>query len=158
MRAALTTAVAAALAMLAAAPPAAADDLIYRYRPSQHLSVLKAYSQQPYWHMLAECAGIYGALVNRYQATGQPGRADAAKAEGVSFLNLATSRLARDRGIARDEALKLAATKVEAGRASAEQMLSEKLRDRQVSHEQVIELFCSQISDAHASAERFARR
>ena len=135
------------------AGPAAANDLIYRHRPMQHLSVLKGYNNQPYWRVLSECAGIYGGLANHYQTSGDR-RLDAAKSHGVRFLNAATWRLQRDRGLNPQQALDLAREPVETGRVTVSQLLGqESPRDR--SHEQMIEMFCSQVMDAHDSALRF---
>ena len=138
------------------AQPAAAEDLIYRFRPMQHLSVLKAYNHQPYWKVLSECAGVYGGLVNHYQSQGSP-RLNAAKAEGVRFLNAATSRLQKDRGLDAQQALDLTREPVETGRLSATQMLAEPSPPNR-SHEQMIEMFCTQIMDAHDSSSRWAGR
>ena len=138
------------------AQPAAAEDLTYRFRPMQHLSVLKAYNHQPYWKVLSECAGIYGGLVNHYQTQGSP-RLGAAKAEGVRFLNAATARLQKDRGIDAQQALELTREPVESGRVTAMQMLAEPTPPSR-SHEQMIEMFCTQVMDAHDASSRYARR
>ena len=143
----------ALIAVLAAASPASAADMLYRYKPSQ-LSTLRGYNNQPYWAMLAECAGVYGSLTNRFQDTGDA-RAGAAKAKGVEFFNLASERITRDRGVSSREAMPLLAARVDAGRAMGAQMLSEKPRDNVVSHEQLIDLFCTQVHGAYASALRF---
>ena len=158
MKALMTrTMLAASFAAALGAGPASADDLMFRYQPMKHINVLKAYGGTPYWGVLAECAGVYGALVNRYETTGQGALAGAAKAEGVRFLNTATARLQMDRGLAPGEALELTKERVEIGRQSGQQMLSEPPA-RGLRHEQVIEMFCSQVDQAHRSAARFARR
>lgn len=137
--------------------PAAADDLIYRYSPFQ-LEALKAYNRQPYWRPLAECAGIYGALVNHHQTAGRDAAAATARAEGVRFLTVARDRLTSDRGLKPKEATRLTLESVETGRNAGETLLMAKPVVGGVGREQLIELFCSQVDDAHRSALRFTRR
>ena len=149
----IATASVALAAVLMAAQPAAAADMLYRYKPTQ-LSTLRGFNHQPYWALLAECAGIYGSLTNRLQDQGDP-RADAAKAQGVAFFNLANARLTQDRGLTSEQARPLLVERVDAGRASGMQMLSEPPYDRTVNNEQVIDLFCSQVHGAYKSALRF---
>ena len=147
------------IALLVAAglgSPASSEDLSFRYGPS-HLRALQAYNSQPYWAMLAECGGIYGALVNRYESQGQTQAIEPAKAEGVRFVRMAAAQLATDRGITQAEALSLVAARVETGRDAGVTMLSEPASSG-LKHEQVIDMFCTQISDAHKSALRFSKR
>lgn len=142
-------------AMLAA-QPALADDLVYRYKPSQ-LNTLSAYNRQPYWHLLAECAGMYGGLVAHFDSRGSAAMADRAKAQGIAYLNKATDRLSKDRGLSADEARRIAVPRVEVGRGSTEGILREPPA-RGLKHEQIIDLFCTQVDDAYASSLRFVTR
>ena len=144
------------LGLAAAAAPTMAEDLLYRHR-NANLNTLKSYEGQPYWAMLAECAGIYGSLANRRQAQGKAEVASAAKAQGIWFLKTATSQLAADRRLPQGEALRLASERVDAGRQTGEAMLGEWAATG-LKHEQVIELFCGQVSDTHQAAQRSAGR
>ena len=139
-----------------ASQPVLAEDMTYRYKPSQ-LSALSTYNRQPYWHMLAECAGMYGGLVPHFQSQGRAGLADQAKAQGVAYLNKATDRLSKDRGVSADEARRIAVARVDIGRGSTEGMLREPNASG-LKHEQIIDLFCTQVEEAYASSLRFVKR
>lgn len=138
------------------ASAAHANDLVYRYRVQAELPVLRNYDNQPYWRALAECAGIYGVLSNRYEAAGMDRPALTAKDRGVSFLRAADERLQTDRGVGREEARSLTVPAVDAGRQSAGALLRTP-PERGYSHEQIIDAMCSQLTDRHAEAARAAR-
>ena len=142
-----------AAALVAAAGPAAAADLAFKYR-TQHVEALRGYHNQPYWKVLAECAGIYGSLVGRYEAAGDAPRAQAARRQGVGFANAAMARLRADRGVGPGEALDLIRDEVETGRASSLALLGSG-SVQGLRHEQVLDLFCTQVDEAHARAARF---
>lgn len=143
--------------LAASAAPAVAEDLLFTFKASRHLDVLDAYNRQPYWALLAECGGVYGALANRYEDRAQAAQGEVARAEGVRFARLAMSQLNRDRGLGEKEALALIRERVDRGRDIGIQLLSERPA-REHAHEQFVEMFCTQITDAHTSALRFSKR
>ena len=145
----------AIVAALVASTPAAAADLAFRYK-KENVGALQGYNGRPYWRMLSECAGIYGALSNRYENQGNAAAAEAAKTQGVAFAKAATARLQADRSLAPSDALALIGADVDAGRASGEALFREPPA-RGLRHEQVLDLFCSQIDQAHTKAARFTR-
>jgi hypothetical protein len=103
--------------------------------------------------VLAECAGIHGALANRYQAAGREPDFQAAKSRGVEFLQTANRRLRADRGLPAAEAQALTAEAVDKGRAAGATFLARKPASGH-SHEQLIDLLCSQVGERHARATR----
>ena len=101
------TALALAAALLAG--PATASDLIYRHAGDEGPDLLEGSDGRPYWVMLSECAGFYGAMAN--MATSE---ADYERdlASGRTWLNLAIERLSADRSIGRAEAIALVEPRV----------------------------------------------
>jgi hypothetical protein len=131
---------------------AEAADLLYTYRPVE-VAPLKGYEGQPYWRVLAECAGIHGALANSYQRSARQSDFQAAKARGVHFLQTANQQVRRDRGVTEAEARALTTEAVDAGRAAGAAFLSMRPASS-YSHEQLIDLLCTQVSERHARALR----
>lgn len=106
----------ALIAALAAAAPATAGDRAFSKTNASVLT--EGYVGQPLWSLLASCAGAEGAAHAYYSQRSKPAKADAAKAAGTQFLDLAVNRLVADRHIDRDAALQMTVPVVEVGRAS----------------------------------------
>jgi hypothetical protein len=138
-----------------ASPAMAQDDLLYTYRKVE-VGPLKGYDNQPYWRVLAQCAGVHGALANRYEDAGRAADYAAAKARGVWFMRAATSRLQADRGASAEDAHRLAAAEVDVGRDAGRVMLSERPASG-YTQEQLIDVLCTQVGERHEKAAR-ARR
>ena len=149
---------AAVLAVIlgAACPAQAAGDLLYTYKPAE-IRPLKSYNNQPYWRLLAQCAGLHGALANRYQAAARDADHRAAVSRGVLFLRTAMQRISADRGLPSDAARVLAAEEVEAGRVAGVELLSGRPASG-YSHEQLFDLLCTQVATRHEAALRHQRR
>jgi hypothetical protein len=139
------------------ASPAAAGDALYHYRPAEELPVLRSYHRQPYWRALAECAGIHGVMMDRFQAVGQVQAADVSRQYAVSMLHRANQRLQADRGLTDKEALALTAPMVEAGRGSGEALLGADRSGRPHSPEQIAVGMCGQLADRDAQLSRTSR-
>ena len=143
-------------AILAGAPSilqAQAGDLIYTYRPAE-IAPLKGYDGQPYWRLLAQCAGVHGAFANRYGASGQTKEQKASMAHGVAFLRMAETQIRRDRGLAETEVRSLTIAAVDEGRDGAEALLAAPTASG-YSHAQLADAFCSQITNSHKRAARW---
>ena len=97
---------AAALALAAAplllAGPALAGDLLYEAAPD---SLTESLDGQPYWSTQAQCAGLFGAAAQHLDGRGDSAGAEEAGQLAVSFANHAITRLTRDRGLTRKQAL-----------------------------------------------------
>lgn len=117
------------------------------------MPVLKGYDNQPYWRVLAQCAGVHGALANRYEDTGRAQDYQAAKTRGVVFVNAATRRLGADRGLSEADARRLVAEEVDVGRDAGKTLLTGRPASG-YSHEQLIDALCTQVSDRHDKAAR----
>ncbi|ATQ41525.1 hypothetical protein [Caulobacter mirabilis] len=72
--------------------------------------------EKPYWVLQAHCSGFFGATSNYLTAKGDTQRADAAKAQGVSFFQAAVDRLVKDRQVTREVAIASVAEVVDKGR------------------------------------------
>jgi hypothetical protein len=145
-----------ALTALACALPAqAGSDLLYTYRPVE-LASLKGYHNQPYWVVLAQCAGVHGALVHRYEGAGRAIDHQSAKARGVQFARLAIQRIRADRGVSEEEARRLVAAEADVGRDAGRVLLS-KRPESGYSHEQLIDVLCTQVGERHERAARGRR-
>lgn len=156
-RSVLRGAAAAGLLASTLTPSAAvAEDLLYKYKITD-LAALKGYNRKPYWRVLAECAGLHGALSNKLQSDGHSQGAAISKARGVALLRTSMERLRADRGLAEPEALKLTGEAVDAGREAGVQMVSEPTASG-FSHTQLVDLVCTQVEERHARAARFVRR
>lgn len=138
----------AALAVLSAVPASAAD-LLYLRRPAD-LDVLARYHQQPYWRALGACAGMHGAMVNRYEAEGRVAEGTQAKAQGLSFMRAALRQARADRGLGASEAIDIVTPAVEEGRMLGSALL--RRRPGGYTPEQVVDAMCSQVSARHARA------
>ena len=149
IRAVLTIAL---LAIFGGSSNAQTGDLSYNYRPAE-IAPLKGYDGQPYWRLLAQCAGVHGTFANRYGAAGQQREAERSKTRGVEFLRLAEAQLRRDRGLAEPEIRLLSVAAVEQGRDGAEAMLAAPTASG-YTHAQLADLFCNQISQRHKRAAR----
>ncbi|WP_296818155.1 hypothetical protein [Brevundimonas sp.] len=111
-----TTAMVLAAAIAAVAAPSAASDLTYRHRDDGP-SLLEGSNGRPYWLLLAECAGFYGAMANVAAS-----EADATQSldAGVDLFRLAVSRLRIDRQIDQNAAVHLMEPHIERARRLAE--------------------------------------
>lgn len=110
--------IAAALGCAAVlAGPAAADDLRFPSRDATSLNMRAA--GQPFWALLADCAGTYGAGANWYAAHGDQDNADRMASRGTTLMREAMSRLQHDRGLNEADAKGTAAQMVYAGRDTA---------------------------------------
>jgi hypothetical protein len=110
------------LALTVAAAPAWAGDLLF---PGKDVSTLTANAaHQPYWALLAQCAGAFGAAQNYEVRRGDQGAADQDAATGVKLLNEAIDRLQHDRGLSHDDALALASDQVSDGHGQGDAILA----------------------------------
>ena len=110
-----------AAAALAGGALAAAPDMILSR--AHATSLIESDVGQPYWLLLAQCAGVFGATSNYDAEAGHTREAEADKARGVGMLNAAIGRLQIDRGIDRQDALAIASPQVDLGRADGRAML-----------------------------------
>lgn len=91
------TATAAPAATPAAAPAPASPDLRYRHDPVKDLEMLKDYDGEPWYGMLANCAGYYTAAA---ETPGVPESvSNALRKQANFYATVASFRLARDRGL-----------------------------------------------------------
>jgi hypothetical protein len=109
-------------ALVVAAPAFAGDDMLFPSREASSLTARAAH--QPYWALLAECAGVFGAANNFEAGRGDARAAESDKATGESMLNDAIERLTADHGITNDEALALAGDEVNVGREQGGELLA----------------------------------
>jgi hypothetical protein len=107
-----------------AAPATAggADDLLFPSKEASNLTELAAH--QPYWALLSECAGVFGAASNFESARGNERAAAEDKATGASMLNDAIGRLVADHGISEQDALAFAGDQVNVGREQGGDLLA----------------------------------
>ena len=145
----------AAAVLSCALPVKAQSDLLYTYRAVE-IASLKGYDNQPYWRVLAQCAGVHGALANRYEAAGRSAEHQSAKARGVQFARTAIERVRIDRGVSEEEARRLAAAEVDVGRDAGRALLSRPPASG-YSHEQLVDVLCTQVSERHDKAARNRR-
>lgn len=138
----------AAFAVLSAVPASAAD-LLYLRRPAE-VEVLARYHQQPYWRVLAACAGMHGAMVTRYRAEGRAAESAQAKAVGLNFMRAALRQARSDRGIEQSAAIDLVTPAVNEGRVLGTALLQR--RPGGYTPEQVVDAMCTQASERHARA------
>ncbi len=110
-----------AAAMTALSGPAWAGDLVYQHHRNGP-DLLEQSDGQPYWLLLGECAGFYGALAN--VATSE-GDYDRDLAEGVRYFNTAVARLRADRQLDRAGAVALLEPRVIQARRVGESGLSQ---------------------------------
>lgn len=92
------------LVLALAGGPALAGDLVYRHDDRDGPDVLAGSDGRPYWLLLSECVGFYGALSN---LAVDDQAADADLAAGRALLSLAVERVGSDRGLGRGEAISL---------------------------------------------------
>jgi hypothetical protein len=115
----------APLAVLVFAAPAVAGpapDLLF---PSKEASSLTAQAaNQPYWALLAECAGVFGAAANYEMGRGDHAAADQNARTGSSMLNDAVAQLVADHGISENDALGVAGEQVNVGRDQGRDLLA----------------------------------
>ena len=78
---------------------------------------------QPYWILLAQCAGVFGATSNYDSDSGRKREAEADAAQGTAMLEQAIARLQIDRGLDRKDAFDTAAPQVDLGRRDGRAML-----------------------------------
>jgi hypothetical protein len=113
-----------ALAVLASPAPAApaVHDMLF---PRKEVTPITQHAAgQPFWALLAQCAGVYGAGANFESARGRADAADDDTRIGTRMANEALRRLQDDRGLTRDDALAYVGVEVNSGRAQGQEMLS----------------------------------
>ncbi len=110
----------AATLSIAASAPAVAGDLLYPGGPL----LTEGLAGKPYWAIQARCAGLYGAASNYYADKGDAGRADEARALGVTFFRQAVDRVMQDRAMPRAAAIEALGPAVIAGRTEAQAALA----------------------------------
>lgn len=106
-----------AASAVTAQPNASSQDEVLTRRMATPLTAVNV--GKPLWSLNAQCAGSFGASYQRTLALKGQSRAEADKRVGVAMLNTALALLQANRGITRQEALKLVTTEVEVGRAKA---------------------------------------
>ena len=134
-----------AFCLALSAGPAAAADLALSRRQATVLS--EDAVGQPYWRLLSQCAGMFGAASNHFSATGDNTKLDEATRTGVAMLNAALDRLTSDRRITRREALTIAMGGVRVGRDQGTALWAGATAEREWL---VMQSFCLDIADAHA--------
>ncbi|MFO1014545.1 MAG: hypothetical protein U1E50_12360 [Caulobacteraceae bacterium] len=125
--------------------PAFAADLALSPRQATVLS--EDAVGQPYWKLLSQCAGMFGAASNHYSATGESAKLDEVTRIGVAMLNAALDRLTTDRRIDRRAALTIAMGGVRVGRDQGATLWTGDTSDRRWL---VMQSFCLDIADAHS--------
>ena len=133
-----------AFCLALSAGPAAAADLALGRRQATVLS--EDAVGQPYWKLLSQCAGMFGAASNHFSATGDNIQLDEATRNGVAMLNSALDRLTQDRRISRREALTIAMGGVRLGRDQGTALWADAGADREWL---VMQSFCLDVADAH---------
>jgi hypothetical protein len=142
-------AVLACAVVTAASPAAWSADLLYRYKPAD-AQTLSRFDGQPYWRVLATCAGLHGVLSNRAQTGGREADAAAARARGVAFLSAARIQAGADRALTSQAALDLITPAVQEGREQGAALVTRP--GGGYTPEQVIDAMCAQVSAQHATA------
>lgn len=102
------------------AAPAAANDLTYRHQQDGP-SLLEGSNGRPYWLLLSECAGFYGAMAN---VAADEAQSQESLDTGVEMFRLAVSRLRNDRGIDQAAAVALMEPYIERARVLGETNLA----------------------------------
>ncbi|HWE46598.1 MAG TPA: hypothetical protein VG407_11280 [Caulobacteraceae bacterium] len=115
---------ASALAVAATALPAAAadTDLLFPGREASNMTRMAA--NQPYWALLAECAGVFGAASQWEKGKGNSSAADEDKDTGARFLTDAIERLKTDHKISDQDALAYASDEVSVGHNQGAELLA----------------------------------
>ena len=111
------TLVAAVLAVACLGGPALASDLLYRHDRFQGPDLLEGSNGRPYWVLMSECAGFYGAMANMASSEADYEN-DVAMAR--QWLNRAIMRLVADRGLERPEAIALIEPRISRARTVGE--------------------------------------
>jgi hypothetical protein len=109
-------AVLSAAALSVATPAAAAPDpdLLFRSRDASNVTASAA--NQPYWQLLSECAGMFGAASQWERGRGNGDASDEDKAIGARFLTEAIGQLKADhKELSDQDALALASDHVSVG-------------------------------------------
>jgi hypothetical protein len=109
-------------ALAIAAPAVAADDLLFPAKEATSLTAMAAH--QPYWALLAECAGVYGAASNFERGRGNGGAADEDARIGTGMLNDAVARLKIDHNLSDHDALAYASDEVSEGHQQGADLLA----------------------------------
>jgi hypothetical protein len=116
-----------AAAVLAAPGPAVrADakgpDLLFPRREATTVTARAA--GQPFWALLAECAGVFGAASNYETARGDSAAAEEDARIGTQMADEAIRRLMQDRGLDHDAALAYAGAEINVGRSQGQELLA----------------------------------
>ena len=114
----------AALAIASAALPAVASDTDMLFPSREASNITAAAANQPYWALLAECAGVYGAASQWESGRGNAAAAEEDKATGTRFLNDAIERLKADHGLSDSDALAFASDEVSEGHSQGTELLA----------------------------------
>lgn len=139
-----------ACAALTTAPSSAwSADLLYRHRPAD-VELLKPFDGQPYWRVLATCAGLHGAVSNQAEADGRAALAAASRARGVAYTSAARAQAGADRSLEASAALDLITPAVQDGRRQGAALIGS--RTGGYAPEQVVDAMCAQVSAQHAAA------
>jgi hypothetical protein len=129
-----TTLMAAAALACAGAPVLAAPDAGPDMRfPSRRTTDLTERARnQPYWALLAECAGVFGAAANYETARGNAAQAEKYGQTGTAMMGEAMHRLIVDRGMSQKDAMGVAAQQVYIGRDQGAALLKAGTHDYSV--------------------------
>jgi len=114
-------AAAAALLVVATATPAFAGDLVFPTRAAS--SMTWQARNQPYWALLAECAGVMGAASNWATSRGDAAAAGDYERKATSMMGEAMHRLQVDRGLSEKDSMGYAAQQVYVGRDQGAELL-----------------------------------
>lgn len=115
---------ASALAVAASALPAVASDGDMVFPSREASNVTASLANQPYWQLLAECAGMFGAASQFESGHGNGAAADEDKAIGTRFLTDAVERLKADHKLSDSDALALASDQVSVGHDQGAEILA----------------------------------
>lgn len=127
--------------------PAWAGDLTYQHHRDGP-DLLERSDGQPYWLLLGECAGFYGALAN--VATSE-GDYDRDLAEGVRYFNSAVARLRADRQLDRAGAVALLEPRVTQARRVGESSLAQ-ASGGSLTPEQILRSTCGSVDRIYRTA------
>src|SRR3569833_313639 len=112
---------AASLLVAATATPAFAGDLVFPTRAASAMTWLAR--NQPYWALLAECAGVMGAASDWAPSRGDAAAAGDYERKATSMMGEAMHRLQVDRGLSEKDSMGYAAQQVYVGRDQGAQLL-----------------------------------
>lgn len=133
-----------ALIVAGAAGMATASDLTYRAAPD---SLTEPMDGKPYWASQAQCAGLFGASSQYFEGQGDAQKAAEYRDMALQFANDAISRLQRDRGLTKAQAVEIISPAVLKAREDSGRVLEQGTDNRSAWN--FARSSCLEINDAY---------